>query len=159
MGDGSLSQEEIDALLMGSGNENTMAKKKPTKKKSTSPGLTALLDAVDKTTPDPIFTREKPIEVARVMNAVPLKITVVLGETSISINDIKQLGEGSIVTLDKLAGEEVEIRANDVPIAMGEVLVIDEKFGIRITNNLTPEKQRELMLKGSKQHLVTIQHK
>lgn len=159
MGDGSLSQEEIDALLMGSGNENNMAKKKPTKKKPTSPGITALLDAVDKTTPDPIFTREKPIEVARVINAVPLKITVVLGETSISINDIKQLGEGSIVTLDKLAGEEVEIRANDVPIAMGEVLVIDEKFGIRITNNLTPEKQRELMLKGSKQHLVTIQHK
>jgi flagellar motor switch protein FliM len=62
-----------------------------------------------------------------------ITISVELGRTSKSIREILSLGEGTIVELDKLAGEPVDIKANGVPIAKGEVVVIDENFGVRVT--------------------------
>jgi flagellar motor switch protein FliN/FliY len=62
-----------------------------------------------------------------------ITISVELGRTSKSVKSILSLGEGSIVELDKLAGEPVDIKANGVLIAKGEVVVIDENFGVRVT--------------------------
>lgn len=65
---------------------------------------------------------------------VNLQVSVELGRTRLPIRDILQLGPGSVVELDKLAGEAVDILVNDKPIAKGEVIIIDENFGVRITS-------------------------
>ncbi len=68
---------------------------------------------------------------------VPLKVTVELGRTKRTIKDILDLSQGSIVELDKLAGEPVDILVNEKRIATGEVVVIDENFGVRVTDILS----------------------
>lgn len=68
---------------------------------------------------------------------IPLKLTVELGRTQKLIKDILELSQGSIVELDKLAGEPVDILVNDQLIAKGEVVVIDENFGVRVTEIIT----------------------
>ena len=65
---------------------------------------------------------------------VPLKVSVELGRTKMLVNDLLQLGQGSVVELDKIAGEPMEILINDKLIAMGEVVVVNEKFGVRVTD-------------------------
>ena len=65
---------------------------------------------------------------------VPLEITVELGRTTIQIGDLLKLGEGSIVELEKLTSEPVEIYVNQKLMAQGEVVVVNEKFGVRLTN-------------------------
>lgn len=65
---------------------------------------------------------------------IPLKVTVELGRTRKAIKDILELSQGSIIELDKLAGEPVDILANNKLIAKGEVVVIDENFGVRVTD-------------------------
>jgi flagellar motor switch protein FliN/FliY len=64
---------------------------------------------------------------------VQLNLSVELGRTSIPVRDVLQLGPGSIVELDKLAGEPVDILVNGKLIARGEVVVVDENFGVRVT--------------------------
>lgn len=65
---------------------------------------------------------------------VPLKVSVELGRTRMLVNDLLQLGQGSVIELDKLAGEPMEILINDKLVAMGEVVVVNEKFGVRLTD-------------------------
>jgi flagellar motor switch protein FliN/FliY len=65
---------------------------------------------------------------------IPLKVTVELGRTKRTIKDILDLSQGSIIELDKLAGEPVDILVNETLIAQGEVVVIDENFGVRVTD-------------------------
>lgn len=65
---------------------------------------------------------------------VPLNISVVLGRTKMSVKDILDLGTGSLIELDKLAEEPVEIQVNGKKVAYGEVVVVDENFGVRITS-------------------------
>ena len=72
---------------------------------------------------------------------VPLQITVELGRTSKKIREILEFGQGSIIELDKLAGEPVDILVNGKSIAKGEVVVIDESFGVRITDIIHPSKE------------------
>ena len=69
---------------------------------------------------------------------VPLQVNVELGRTKKSIKDILDLTKGSIVELDKLAGEPVDIMVNGRYLAKGEVVVIDENFGVRITEIVSP---------------------
>ena len=77
---------------------------------------------------------------------VPLHVTVELGRTKKSIKEVLELSNGSIVELDKLAGEPVEIQVNGHFLAKGEVVVIDENFGVRITEIATPaERAARLM--------------
>ena len=77
---------------------------------------------------------------------VPLQVTVELGRTKKSIKEVLELSNGSIVELDKLAGEPVEIQVNGHFLAKGEVVVIDENFGVRITEIATPaERAARLM--------------
>ncbi len=72
---------------------------------------------------------------------IPLQITVELGRTRMSLQEVLQLGQGSVVELDKLAGEPLEILVNERPVARGEVVVVNEKFGVRITEILSPEER------------------
>ena len=72
---------------------------------------------------------------------VSLQVTVELGRTKKSIKDILELTNGSIVELDKLAGEPVDIHVNGKYLAKGEVVVIDENFGVRITDIVSPEER------------------
>jgi flagellar motor switch protein FliN/FliY len=72
---------------------------------------------------------------------VPLKLTVELGRTSRTVKEILALAPGSVVELDKLSGEAVDILVNEKLIAKGEVVVIDENFGVRITEILNPEER------------------
>ncbi|MFD0869181.1 Flagellar motor switch protein FliN [Chlamydia abortus] len=69
---------------------------------------------------------------------IPLKVTVELGRTQKAIKDILDLSQGSIIELDKLAGEPVDILVNNKLIAKGEVVVIDENFGVRVTDIVNP---------------------
>jgi len=74
---------------------------------------------------------------------VPIQISVELGRTRMLIKDLLSLSSGSIIELEKLAGEPVDILANGRLIAKGEVIVIDENFGVRITEILNPDKKME----------------
>ena len=70
-----------------------------------------------------------------------MEMTVELGRTKKPIKEILGFGEGTIIELDKLAGEPVDILVNHKPIAKGEVVVIDENFGVRITEILSPQER------------------
>ena len=69
---------------------------------------------------------------------IPLEITAELGRAKMIINDLLQLGQGSVIELNKLAGEPLEIMVNQKLIARGEVVVVNEKFGIRLTDVISP---------------------
>lgn len=74
---------------------------------------------------------------------IALKITVELGRTKMQINELLKLGQGSIVELSKLAGDTLDILANQKLIARGEVVVINEKYGIRLTEIISPMERIE----------------
>ncbi|CAB1059708.1 Flagellar motor switch protein FliN [Olavius sp. associated proteobacterium Delta 1] len=74
---------------------------------------------------------------------IPLEVTVELGRTKMLINDLLKLGQGSVIELTKLAGESLEILANQKPIARGEVVVVNEKYGIRLTEVISPMERIE----------------
>lgn len=76
-----------------------------------------------------------------IIKDVPLEITVELGRTSKKIADILDFGVGTVIELDKLVGEALDILANGKKIAKGEVVVVDENYGIRITDIIVPEKR------------------
>jgi flagellar motor switch protein FliN len=69
---------------------------------------------------------------------VPVELAVEIGRTHMTIRETLALGPGSIVTLNRLAGEPVDLLVNGKPIARGEVVVIDEEFGLRVTEVLAP---------------------
>jgi flagellar motor switch protein FliN/FliY len=76
---------------------------------------------------------------------IPVQLTVELGRTKIPIKHILQLAQGSVVELDALAGEPMDVLVNGCLIAQGEVVVVNEKFGIRLTDIVTPsERMRRL---------------
>ena len=74
---------------------------------------------------------------------IPLKVSVELGRTRLAIRDILQLSQGSEVELSKFAGEPLEVLVNDRLIARGEVVVVNEKFGIRLTDIISPVERIE----------------
>ena len=69
---------------------------------------------------------------------IPLEVSVELGRTRMVINDLLQLGQGSVIELTKLAGEPLEILVNNKLVARGEVVVVNEKFGVRVTDIVSP---------------------
>lgn len=72
---------------------------------------------------------------------IPLDISAELGRTRLLINELLQLGQGSVVELNKLAGEPLEIYVNGKLIARGEAVVINEKFGVRLTDIISPTER------------------
>lgn len=76
---------------------------------------------------------------------IPVQLAVELGRTRISIRNLLQLAHGSVVELDALAGEPLDVLVNGTLIAQGEVVVVNDKFGIRLTDIVTPsERMRKL---------------
>jgi len=74
---------------------------------------------------------------------IPLKVTVELGRSKMAIREILQLAQGSVIELSKFAGEPLEVLVNDKLIARGEVVVVNEKFGIRLTDIISPVERIE----------------
>jgi flagellar motor switch protein FliN/FliY len=74
---------------------------------------------------------------------IPLRVSVELGRTKILVRDLLQLGQGSVLELAKFAGEPLELLVNDKLIARGEVVVVNEKFGLRLTDIISPVERIE----------------
>ncbi|MEF9387506.1 flagellar motor switch protein FliN [Ralstonia solanacearum species complex bacterium KE056] len=72
---------------------------------------------------------------------IPVQLTVELGRTKVPIKNLLQLAQGSVVELDALAGEPMDVLVNGYLIAQGEVVVVNEKFGIRLTDIITPSER------------------
>ncbi len=74
---------------------------------------------------------------------IPLRVTVELGRTKMAVSDLLNLGQGSVVELSKLAGEPMEVLVNDKLIARGEAVVVNEKFGVRLTDIISTKERVE----------------
>jgi flagellar motor switch protein FliN/FliY len=74
---------------------------------------------------------------------IPLQLSVEIGRARMIINDLLQLGQGSVIELEKLAGEPFDVLVNNKLIARGEVVVVNEKFGIRLTDIISPTERIE----------------
>ena len=79
---------------------------------------------------------------------IPVQLTVELGRTRIPIKHILQLAQGSVIELDALAGEPMDVLVNGFLIAQGEVVVVNDKFGIRLTDIVTPSERMRRLSKG-----------
>ncbi len=79
---------------------------------------------------------------------IPVQLSVELGRTKVPIKYILQLAQGSIVELDALAGEPMDVLINGYLIAQGEVVVVNEKFGIRLTDIVTPSERMRRVSRG-----------
>ncbi|GAB4088051.1 flagellar motor switch protein FliN [Hydrogenophaga soli] len=79
---------------------------------------------------------------------IPVQLSVELGRTKVPIKYILQLGQGSVVELDALAGEPMDVLVNGYLIAQGEVVVVNDKFGIRLTDIVTPSERLKRLSKG-----------
>jgi flagellar motor switch protein FliN len=76
---------------------------------------------------------------------IPLTVAVELGRSKMLINDLLQLGQGSVIELTKLVGEPLEVLVNQKLVARGEVVVVNEKFGIRLTDIVSPMERVQSM--------------
>ena len=79
----------------------------------------------------------------RVLENIDVSLTVEVGGAEIKIRELLRLGEGSVVELDRLAGDPLDILANGTMIAKGEVVMVGERFGVRFTEIVDPEKRME----------------
>ena len=79
---------------------------------------------------------------------IPVQLTVELGRTRIPIKNILQLAQGSVVELEAMAGEPMDVLVNGYLIAQGEVVVVNDKFGIRLTDIVTPSERMRRLSKG-----------
>ena len=86
-------------------------------------------------------------DISRVLD-IPVLLSVELGRTKVPIKHILQLGQGSVVELDALAGEPMDVLVNGYLIAQGEVVVVNDKFGIRLTDVVTPSERLRRVSKG-----------
>jgi flagellar motor switch protein FliN len=122
---GDASQDDIDAMLAGNNDSRRMpmqefnAPAKPREEPSENidgPNLDVILD-------------------------IPVTISMEVGNTEITIRNLLQLNQGSVVELDRLAGEPLDVKVNGTLIAHGEVVVVNEKFGIRLTDVISPSER------------------
>jgi flagellar motor switch protein FliN/FliY len=72
---------------------------------------------------------------------IPVRLSMEVGNTQISIRNLLQLGQGSVIELDRLAGEPLDVLVNGTLIAHGEVVVVNDKFGIRVTDVISPSER------------------
>ena len=84
---------------------------------------------------------EAPVHDINMVLDIPVQLSVELGRTKVPIKHILQLGQGSVVELDALAGEPMDVLVNGYLIAQGEVVVVNDKFGIRLTDVVTPSER------------------
>ncbi len=149
---GELSQEDIDRLLKG-GSDSGPEEKDAGQDKLAEEWAKALESGEDIQEGKPLGkSAEKPHfqELHESRQAagtssdldfildIPLEVTVEMGRTKMLINDLLQLGQGSVIELNRLAGEPLDILVNSKLVARGEVVVVGEKFGIRLTDIVSP---------------------
>ncbi len=79
----------------------------------------------------------KPLDLEFLLD-IPLQVRVEIGRTKMLVNDLLQLGQGSVIELQKLVGEPFEVFVNDKLVARGEVVVVNERFGVRLTDIISP---------------------
>lgn len=160
-GGGILSQSELDALLAAAEGENiggglgeepdawdenapqAEAQAMPAAPSARSIVELPLFDAPEGGGPLGSGAGHSPASMSRVRD-IPLDVSVELGRTRLLIRDILDLGTGSIIELDKLAGEPVDLFANGLLVARGEVIVIDDNFGVRVTEIITAAERRQI---------------
>ena len=94
-----------------------------------------------KTSSDDNNANNSGIDNLRVLENIEVKLTVEVGSTELKIRDLLRLNEGSVVELERLAGDPLDILANGVKIAKGEVVMVGERFGIRFTEVTNPENR------------------
>ena len=87
------------------------------------------------------FSGENSTQDINMVLDIPVQLSVELGRTKVPIKHILQLGQGSVVELDALAGEPMDVLVNGYLIAQGEVVVVNDKFGIRLTDVVTPSER------------------
>ena len=88
-----------------------------------------------------VMSESAGIENLKVLENIEVKLTVEVGSTEMKIKDLLKLNEGSVVELERLAGDPLDILANGVKIAKGEVVMVGERFGIRFTEVTNPENR------------------
>jgi flagellar motor switch protein FliN len=79
---------------------------------------------------------------------IPVQLTVELGRTRIALKQVLQLAQGSVIELDAQAGEPMDVLVNGYLIAQGEVVVVNDKFGIRLTDVVTPSERMRRLSRG-----------
>ncbi len=79
----------------------------------------------------------------RLLENIGVKLSVEVGRTELTIRDLLRLSEGSVIELDRLAGDPLDVLVNGTPIAKGEVVMVGERFGIRFGQIIDPEKRAE----------------
>jgi len=126
--DNQVSEDDWAAALAEQGSANTMA-----------PVNAALFPSL---TPGSVPGANNDIDM---ILDIPVQLTVELGRTRIPIKQILQLAQGSVIELDALAGEPMDVLVNGCLIAQGEVVVVNEKFGIRLTDVVTPSERLRRM--------------
>lgn len=112
-------------------------------------GVDALLgqnsgDTVEAAEMEELQSTAKPVDGAPdldVIMDIPVSISMEVGNTEISIRNLLQLNQGSVIELDRLAGEPLDVLVNGTLIAHGEVVVVNEKFGIRMTDVISPSER------------------
>jgi len=95
----------------------------------------------------PMQTENSGQDISRVLD-IPVQLSVELGRTKVPIKYILQLAQGSVVELDALAGEPMDVLVNGYLIAQGEVVVVNDKFGIRLTDVVTPSERLRRVGRG-----------
>jgi len=83
------------------------------------------------------------VENLRVLENIEVQLSVEVGRTEIKIRDLLRLNEGSVIELDRLAGDPLDILVNNTMIAKGEIVMVGERFGVRFTEIVDPEKRVE----------------
>ena len=149
---GMLSQADLDALIAAAGQgedasledapaDDTLLEDEPALGTTSPPGRSGLVDlprfAPAASAP---LLQSSESGLGRVRD-IPLEVTVELGRTRLLIRDIMDLSAGSIIELDKIAGEPVDLFANGMLVARGEVIVIDDNFGVRVTEIITAQER------------------
>ncbi|SDZ68130.1 flagellar motor switch protein FliN/FliY [Variovorax sp. YR752] len=97
--------------------------------------------------PAPAHSSSTPVDIARVLD-VPVQLTAEIGRTRITIKNLLQLSQGSVVELDGLAGQPLDVLINGYLIAQGEVVVVNEKYGIRLTDIVTPSERMQKLARA-----------
>ena len=93
---------------------------------------------------DNAYAKETPsVENIKVLENIEVELTVEVGRAEITIRDLLRLNEGSVIELDRLAGDPLDILVNGTKIARGEVIMIGERFGVRFGEVVEPEKRME----------------
>jgi flagellar motor switch protein FliN len=152
-GGGELTQEDIDRLMSGVGGDDSKGKPKEGDQDQLAEEWARALEAgediqegkpLGRTAEKANFeelrdsrTAGHSAELDFILD-IPLEVTVEMGRTKMLINDLLQLGQGSVIELNRLAGEPLDILVNSKLVARGEVVVVGEKFGIRLTDIVSP---------------------